>query len=199
MILGQSAATAACLAIDDGVSVQQLDYARLRKRLDADGQALEIPPGSVSKRGLDPAQLAGIVVDDVDAIKIGTWHSSASIGGFVGSTYLHDNNDGQGNKSVRFPIAVPEAGRYEVRLAYTASSNRASNVPVSIFHAGGQSQQTVNQRRRPPIDGAFFSLGTFSFDPRGDSAVTIETTGTDGHVIADAVQLLPESNQQAVE
>ncbi len=30
MILGQSAATAACLALDDDVAVQQLDYARLR-------------------------------------------------------------------------------------------------------------------------------------------------------------------------
>jgi len=41
MVLGQSAATAACLAIDDGVSVQQLDYAKLRQRLLADRQVLE--------------------------------------------------------------------------------------------------------------------------------------------------------------
>lgn len=41
MILGQSAATAACLAIDDGVSVQQLDYGKLRKQLLIDRQVLE--------------------------------------------------------------------------------------------------------------------------------------------------------------
>jgi hypothetical protein len=41
MVLGQSAASAACLAIDDGVSVQQLDYQRLHKRLLKDGQILE--------------------------------------------------------------------------------------------------------------------------------------------------------------
>ncbi len=41
MLLGQSAATAACLAIDDGLSVQQLDYAKLRNRLLSDGQVLE--------------------------------------------------------------------------------------------------------------------------------------------------------------
>jgi hypothetical protein len=41
MILGQSAATAACLAIDDHVPVQKLDYARLRDRLVQDGQVLE--------------------------------------------------------------------------------------------------------------------------------------------------------------
>jgi hypothetical protein len=41
MVLGQSAASAACLAIDDDVSVQQLDYGKLRKRLLKDGQILE--------------------------------------------------------------------------------------------------------------------------------------------------------------
>ena len=41
MILGQSAATAACLAIDADTSVQQLPYARLRDRLVADKQVLE--------------------------------------------------------------------------------------------------------------------------------------------------------------
>ena len=41
MILGQSAATAACLAIDRQVSVQNVDYGRLRSRLVADRQVLE--------------------------------------------------------------------------------------------------------------------------------------------------------------
>jgi len=40
MILGQSAATAACLAIDDGVSVQQVDYEKLRAALVAGKQVL---------------------------------------------------------------------------------------------------------------------------------------------------------------
>jgi hypothetical protein len=40
MILGQSAASAACLAIDDKVSVQRLDYKRLRSQLLRDGQIL---------------------------------------------------------------------------------------------------------------------------------------------------------------
>ena len=43
MILGQSAATAASLAIDEGVAVQDVAYAKLRARLLADGQVLENP------------------------------------------------------------------------------------------------------------------------------------------------------------
>jgi hypothetical protein len=41
MILGQSAATAAAFAIDDGVSVQDVSYAKLRARLLTDGQVLQ--------------------------------------------------------------------------------------------------------------------------------------------------------------
>jgi FAD dependent oxidoreductase len=42
MILGQSAATAAVLAIDDKTTVQAVDYTKLRARLLADGQVLEL-------------------------------------------------------------------------------------------------------------------------------------------------------------
>lgn len=45
MILGQSAATAASMAIREGIPVQQVDYAELRLKLLADGQVLEAPAG----------------------------------------------------------------------------------------------------------------------------------------------------------
>ena len=41
MILGQSAATAACMALDASTAVQQVEYAQLRERLLKDGQILE--------------------------------------------------------------------------------------------------------------------------------------------------------------
>ena len=43
MLLGQSAATAAAMAIDDGVSVQRVEYGKLRARLVKDGQRLAWP------------------------------------------------------------------------------------------------------------------------------------------------------------
>jgi hypothetical protein len=44
MILGQSAAMAAAMAIDDGVAVQKLNYGKLRARLREEGQVLSSPP-----------------------------------------------------------------------------------------------------------------------------------------------------------
>jgi hypothetical protein len=46
MVLGQSAATAAVLAIEGGHVVQDVPYDRLRERLLADGQVLEVPGNS---------------------------------------------------------------------------------------------------------------------------------------------------------
>ena len=58
MILGQSAATAAAQALEQSVPVQDIDYARLRKRLLADGQILAWT-GPRPKPPLDPAGVAG--------------------------------------------------------------------------------------------------------------------------------------------
>lgn len=50
MVLGQSAATAAALAIDADVTVQQVEYSSLRARLLEDKQVLKWPPGTQPKR-----------------------------------------------------------------------------------------------------------------------------------------------------
>ena len=58
MILGQSAATAAAMAIDGGLPVQDVSYDRLRARLLEDGQVLEAPAGSsVGARHVAPFNL----------------------------------------------------------------------------------------------------------------------------------------------
>ncbi len=49
MILGQSAATAAVMAIDDRTPVQDVPYAKLRTRLLADGQILEVTAAPAAK------------------------------------------------------------------------------------------------------------------------------------------------------
>jgi hypothetical protein len=46
MVLGQSSAMAAGLAIEEGVAVQKINYTELRQRLLASGQILDWPPGA---------------------------------------------------------------------------------------------------------------------------------------------------------
>lgn len=190
MILGQSAATAACLSLDRGHAVQDLPYATLRERLTADGQGLEhAAPRAAPGTSLDPKKLAGLVIDDQDARREGNWTASAASRPHVGAGYLHDGNREKGKLTARFEAKL-KPGRYEVRLYYTANPNRATNVPVTVHHAGGQAAVKVNQRQAPVIDGAAVSLGVFEFG--ADAAVVVSNEGTDGHVIIDAVQFLPK-------
>ncbi len=191
MILGESAATAAVFAVGEGIAVQDVSYEKLRERLLADKQVLDIPAEYLSKAGVDPKKLPGIVVDDREAATTGTWSPSASVGPYVGVGYLHDGDAEKGRRAARFEAKLPAAGTYEVRLAYSANPNRATNVPVTIEHVGGTAEATVNQRKAPPIDDLFVSLGKFPFAADKPAVVIVKNDATDGHVILDAVQFIP--------
>lgn len=191
MILGQSAAAAAALAIDKNLSVQEVAYADLRERLLHDGQILEYvrPVGSLeSPTGVLLKSLPGIVIDDTDAKLSGEWTHSQSSPQYVSHGYQHDRDQRNGMMTARFTAQVPRSGRYEVRLSYSPNGNRATNVPVTITHSHGQTVATVNQRLKPPVDGLFVSLGKFDFNTTTPAVVEITNQDTDGHVIIDAVQ-----------
>ncbi len=190
MVLGQSAATAAALAIDDQVSIQKVDYPKLRKRLLEQKQVLDWT-GPKRAAGIDPRKLAGIVVDDDAAERHGFEAVSSVVPPFVGRGYRHDGGTDRGRQWARYRPDLPAAGRYNVLMSYSPNANRATNVPVTIVHADGKATVVVNQRKRPTVAGAFVSLGTFRFEKGKAGYVEIGNRGVDGHVIVDAVQWQP--------
>ncbi|MGD8239509.1 MAG: FAD-dependent oxidoreductase, partial [Armatimonadota bacterium] len=136
-----------------------------------------------------PAEkLDGIVMDDPQAERTGEWVHSTWAESFIGYGYLHDDDSGKGARSLTFRPEVTEPGTYEVRIAYSAYGNRATNTPVTIHAATGATTVHIDQRQPPPIDGTFLSLGTFALDDR--SRIVITNADTDGHVVVDALQLL---------
>ncbi|WFE64356.1 FAD-dependent oxidoreductase [Micromonospora sp. WMMD714] len=180
MILAQSAATAAVLAVDAGVPVQQVDVAALQARLRRDGQILSWPPTAEGE----------IVVDNRSArvTRAGVWVASTAIGGYWGPDYEHDGNTGKGVNRMRFTPSLPTAGSWAVQLRWTADPNRAGNVPVDVVHGGGVTTRLVDQRTS---GGQWVPLGTFQFPAGTAGSVLIRTEGTDGYVVADAVRFLP--------
>ena len=183
MILGQSAATAACLSIDQNVAVQDLEYSDLQQRLLADGQVLTMK----RKFEINSKQMQGVVVDDSAAMLTGKWTTSTSNKKFVDRAYRHNGNEPDSKLAI-YQTAL-EPGTYDVRISYPANANRASNVPVTIEHSGGTKKVLVDQRTKPPIDGLYQSIGAFAFEDSGK--VTVGTEGTDGYVVIDSVQFLP--------
>lgn len=189
MVLGQSAAVAAALALERDIDVQAVAYAELRPRLLACGQVLEHRAAPVA--GIAVSSLAGHVVDDAAAQLQGHWSASAALRPFVGTGYVHDGNADKGKLRARFVVELPGGGDYRVQVAYTAAANRASNVPVLVHAAAGSDRVEIDQRKPAPIDGLWLELGIYRFAADGRAVVEISNDGTDGHVVVDAVRLLP--------
>jgi hypothetical protein len=189
MILGQSAATAAVLAIDGNLAVQDVPYAALRERLMTDGQVLEhasskeTPKGHGSGKPVD--SLPGVTVDDEDALKEGSWKHSGANGGFIGSGYHHDDKGAGGAASATFIGKLPAAGSYEVRLAVVPNTNRSRNALIRIHHAEGVAELRADLSGTGAQAG-LLSLGTFRF-PAGPSKVVVSNEGASGYVLVDAV------------
>lgn len=191
MIMGHAAGVAASHASKRELAVQDVPIDWLQQRLHEQDQILSLnditPPHANSKK------LPGIVVDNRQAVLTGPWHTSTSVVPFIDTDYLHDGNEHKGECAVRFaPGSSGKAfhpGQYEVRIAYTANSNRATNVPVIINASDGPRTVVLNQRQRPE-DPPFQSAGTFQFNDTETAWVEIRTGDTDGHVVADAVQWL---------
>ena len=119
--------------------------------------------------------------------RAGTWLSSTSIGGYYGSDYEHDGNTAKGVNRLRYTPALPAAGAWSVQLRWTAHTNRASNVPVDVVHAGGLNTLSVDQRSS---GGQWVPLGTFQFTAGSAGSVLIRTEQTDGYVVADAARFV---------
>lgn len=193
MILGQSAATAAVLAMEDRIAVQEVSYDKLRERLLKDKQVLEYaaPP----KFGaIDLKSLKGIVVDDEEAVCVGFNTRSSAMGPYVGTGYRHDEAQNRGKQKATYTPNLPKSGTYEVRICYSPNGNRASNVPVTVIHAGGEDKVTIDQRKPAPINKAWLSIGKYQFESGKKGAVVISNTDANGHVVIDAVQFLPMSD-----
>lgn len=140
----------------------------------------------------DPSELEGIVLDETDAVLVGEWQYSTHTPPYVGIGYLHDEKSGKGEKSVTWHPSFPKAGRYEVRIAHCYNVRRATNTPVTIKHAKGETTVRINQQEVPEHGRLFRSLGVFEFEKGTSGTVTISNEGTDQAkvVIADAVQFL---------
>lgn len=186
MSMGQSAATAAVLAIDDQTTVQKVDYAKLQARLLQDGQIL-VWTGPARRVAAPAPKLDGLVVDDTDAKKTGEWKTGAMAETRrVGTGYIHDNNEHKGACAARWTPEIPDEGEYELVLHFPPNGNRATNVPVTIETGGKTITKTVNERD----ESGTAALGTFRLAAGKSVSVTVSNRDTNGYVVVDGLQLL---------
>ncbi|MDF3130443.1 sulfatase-like hydrolase/transferase [Kiritimatiellaeota bacterium B1221] len=167
-------------------------------------------PGSESNRALDRIEYlfssllpAGsgsptTIIDNNAATGVtftGTWQVSTNSSQHYGSNYHHDQNSGQGSKSVSYALNVPSTQTYEIFMHWPADTNRATNCKVSIIHKNGTYETTVNQKTN---GRTWVSLGNFALDA-GTGTLTLSNDDADGYVIADAVGFSVPGSQVADE
>jgi hypothetical protein len=188
MMTSQSAGTAAAIAIDDNVPVQQVSYPKLSAQLRADGQLLLWATAAASTNGIILDQGGPGTANS----GISGWTAGANAGGWNGD-YWHDQSTGKGTKWVSYTPTLPTNGTYEVYAWWVESSNRATNTPYDVLHAAGTTRVLVNQK---VSSGGWFKLLTTNFNAGTSSSVTIRNDGTlaGTYCIADGIRFLGIGN-----
>jgi len=123
--------------------------------------------------------------DDGEYSEVGIWQASTNTSGYYGSDYHHDKNNQKGTKTARFTPNISDAGDYQVHIYYPSDSDRATNTPVDIHHAGGTATVTVNQRQNGDM---WNLLGTHCFAASTSVYPQNRTGGTNRYLIADTVR-----------
>ena len=191
MILAQSAATAAVMAMDQNIALQDVSYPKLRERLLADGQILEwTGKREANDQPLAPLALTGLLADDARGVKTGAWVDSTRREFRIGSGYIHDDNAQKGELSITLTPDIPAAGDYEIFFVFTPNPNRASNVPVTVT-IEGKTAKTLTVNQQLTTGNGLVSLGKFTLPKGAATAVTISNKDTDGFVVVDGLQVVP--------
>ncbi|MEM7479191.1 MAG: DUF1553 domain-containing protein [Planctomycetota bacterium] len=130
----------------------------------------------------------GVTVDDTEAATKGPWRKSTHRPNRIGAHYLATDKN-KAPCSITWRAKLPEAGKYELRVSFGGGSGLATKAKYLVKHAEGESKLVVDQSVKPSIDGLWQPIGQFEFGKSAEVQLTDKDAG--GHVIADAIQLVP--------
>ena len=177
MVLGQSAAVAACMAIDGKKDVQHVDVQKLQKKLLenplADGSIFEVLVDSNDK---DHTQITG------------SWDTGDD--GCYGPDMLLSKDGG----SVKFIPDIPRTGNYKVYSYVPKLNNLAQTITIAIYDGTNTVEQMIKTSDivvEGQTSGEWVSLGTYSLSKENNGHAEIFASGS-GTVPADAVIWIPE-------
>jgi protein phosphatase methylesterase 1 len=129
--------------------------------------------------GLDPPQY--LLAPEATRDDAG-WRKVQGRGAYSSAGYLVA--DDAAAASLRWPIAVPRAGRYEVSVWYEASTDGTAAAQYSVAHAGGRTEVVLDQR----VWGSrWIKLGDFDF-AQGEGQLLLTGAGP-GLLTADALRI----------
>jgi FAD dependent oxidoreductase len=181
MVLAQSAAAAACLAIDDGQNVQDVPVEKLRRLLKND---------PLFNKGMPE-----ILVNNRDSIQMtasGEWKTEAS-GGYI-TSFLSAGPSASQIKKADFIPTIARSGAYKIYSYFPKIDNPSSKTTILIFTAKF-SRELVIKRSTIKVEGQtsgeWVDLGKWFLEKGQKTQVIISTKNADGNVVADSIVFVP--------
>jgi hypothetical protein len=179
MVLAQSSAVAASLAIDDHKPVQQVDVKRIQQIL----QENPLLDGSMPDLLVDDANSSAITIT-------GSWKKQTRRS--YGPSMLVTDTSAAGEASVKFRPAIKKAGRYSIYTYLPKLQGMADEIRVSIHDGKRAHQKNIRPNEikvAGQTTGEWIWLGDYDLTIRSAPYVQISGSGSHGLVAADAVLL----------
>lgn len=177
MELGQSASIAAGLAIDRGLSIQEVDAAAIRQVLKTNPLA----DGSTPEILIDNDDTAHVIVK-------GRWFIQRQDA--YGFSRLADTT-ASSPATVRFLPEVVKTGDYSLYIYVPRIKNETSFTTVTISGNKELRVKTGGLSIEGQTTGQWVEAGKVSLKKGMDNYIEISNKGADGAVVADAVLLVP--------
>lgn len=189
MVLAQSAAIAACMAIDQKQTVHQVDIKKLQAHLEKD----PLMDGSIPDILVDNDDMSAVIVD-------GKWKRLTSemelgyIGNYGPSMLMADTGNARVNQVIFMPL-IPETGHYKIYSYFVRTAKTSTKTNITV-HDGQTTKSIIINKADIAIEGQtsgeWVYLGKFLLPKGRSSTVIIKDKGADGNIVADAVLMVHE-------
>ena len=182
MVLGQSAAKAACLAIDNNTDVQKIDVAQIQRMYDEDPLLDGTAPD--------------ILVDDtaVEPAAGSQWRRVNTYGGYGPSLYMLEPTARA--EALRYPFSVKRDGRYTLYTYYSKRGGMSKLSQLTVFDGAEHKRITIDYDAvtiHGQTSGEWVSLGEYDLRAGTSGYVEFDNGGeVTGTLYADAVLVVPK-------
>ena len=182
MVLGQSAAKAACLAIDNNTEVQKIDVAQIQRMYDEDPLLDGTAPD--------------ILVDDTAVEPAGNsqWRRVNTYGGYGPSLYMLEPT--VRTEALRYPFSVKRDGRYTIYTYYSKRGGMSKLSQLTVFDGAEHKRITIDYDAvtiHGQTSGEWVSLGEYDLRAGTSGYVEFDNGGeVTGTLYADAVLVVPK-------
>ncbi|RYU96074.1 FAD-dependent oxidoreductase [Emticicia agri] len=178
MVLGQSAAVAASMAIDANKILHEIDVKKLQ---------LELAVNPLANKN----QAEQLIDNDDIRVKLnGNWTIIPKGQERYGKNYLIDETKGEQEKSVIYTPIIPITKKYKIYIYFPRYEQLSKQINVNIWTNSGKKTLLLKPQN---TESDWLYVGEFFFERGLKNMLEITNQGADGAVIADAVLFMPEN------